>query len=285
MSQTTYNEAISMFYKLKSNYEINKLNHIKELKSSKNVSPPRCISCNRHVGTTFSARVVKDDKLYGRRLTATCGDTSNPCDLKIHIDTEFFHMYKPIINSYLEKIEEHKQEIINMKNNKLFYDSGNDVDVSKFDNQIELMKEDTKMYMMYKDQYNNSIFKKDIENNKEELIEKINNNKKLIKEYLDTKDSTILTTIIDTYNHEIIPIVNKIRTKSYDSMLMIKDKDNYLLVQNKNKLSDHIFPKDGPDEYTIKEFDGVYKSNLKVKTIRNKKNIRNKTSKKLKIDD
>ena len=90
-----FQEAVNTFYTLKGQYdeEIEELRH--KISKKSNLSnkekrdefkklKPRCVNCNRKVGTIFEVKY--DKSTDGRRAKAMCGDRVDPCPLDIELD-------------------------------------------------------------------------------------------------------------------------------------------------------------------------------------------------------
>ena len=109
-------ETLNKYYNLKSSYETKKTEKKKEIKklglSKKEMRDmyrkftPKCISCNRAVGSLFE---TKTDKLKVNTLIAKCGDNSQPCQLDIEIKTGD-------IMSLIKEKREQEEEIENIMN-------------------------------------------------------------------------------------------------------------------------------------------------------------------------
>ena len=90
----TWQDGINDFYKLKRDYESAIDKEVKKLDKGLSIHEkrrefkklkPKCIDCNRPVGTLFTIKYDKDQD--GRILSAICGDRVDPCNLNINIFT------------------------------------------------------------------------------------------------------------------------------------------------------------------------------------------------------
>jgi hypothetical protein len=102
-------EAIFEFFNLRQKYQKN-IKH--NLKIKKRKPRPKCVNCERPVGTIFTIT----DKQYA----AVCGDKSSPCNLDILIIKGHSVFYKNFIETGNMHIATEKQKIIQNKLNILF---------------------------------------------------------------------------------------------------------------------------------------------------------------------
>jgi hypothetical protein len=289
-----YKDALNQFYELKRAYEEKRSNR----DNSKKKNLPQCISCGKMVGTIFKTELIKSDKFYGRKLSATCGDTKQKpsCGLDICIEIDFFQPFREKIQQYSDLIEKHKHDIITIKNDAVFYEKQNAVDI--FNESIEKLKQDIKTQMAYIDQFRESISRKDTNTLKLELNNIISENKEIFETYKkQVKDGenrenneiseNPIKTIVETYCKQIVSLVSEIQQRKYAITTMdvtkISGMEKYTLVQIKNKPQDFLFPKESNNEYNIIKFETNSGSN-QTKKDRSKKpsSKKNKTIKAVK---
>ena len=252
---------INTFYALKKDYDEGKqaifAKHDKQSKDkgkrtkSKNIALPKCVGCSKAVGTIFRAAEVQDGEFYGRRLSAVCGDTKSPCALSIQIDIEHYHLFRPMMNMYLDEVGKNKLDIIRIKNDKLFFDDNDAETLDKFTKATEKMQSNMKLYLAYQDQFHTSLAKPDMTNNVHNLHQLIHKNKGLFEEYKQVESTNEKRTermldIINRYLHEIQPLAQEIDQTTYSNKYMnvetIRKVDVYSLIAQKNTLDDYIFP-------------------------------------------
>ena len=125
----TYKESVDNYYKLKSKYEeqINKIKQnlhnnpklsIRDKKKLFNEFKPKCISCQRPVGTIFSINYNENEDF--RSLLSFCGDRVNPCKLNINLKLDNVETIENYIKELDNSIQEDKNIIIKKKNELLF---------------------------------------------------------------------------------------------------------------------------------------------------------------------
>ena len=134
-------DAVTMYYGLKTQYKqmknetkkklIEKNKQNKSSKTNKTVEmlrdeyktkQPKCVNCERKVGTIFETelRTTYSDDDYRRTLVAKCGDKTAPCDLDIQISLPLINTYDISIRDSKETIDNLKTRIIKIKNDVMF---------------------------------------------------------------------------------------------------------------------------------------------------------------------
>ena len=294
-SNINYKDALKQFYELKKEYEDKKMANLRDPHKKKNI--PNCISCGRMVGTIFKTKLITEKTFHGRRLTAICGDTSKPCELDIKIDIEFFYPFRTEIQQYTDLIDKHKQNIITIKNDAMFFDTQNAVD--NFNETIETLRKDISQQTAYINQFRESINRKDTHKLELDLNGLISENKQLFKTYkkqiedgenIDKLSENPITSIVETYCKNIVKTVSEIQKRKYAITFMdikkISGVDKYTLVQIPNNPQDFLYPKESGNEYDIKTFEtqtfgSTLKQTKKARTDKPKK-PKNKTVKAVK---
>lgn len=231
-----FNDAVFLFYKLKGQYEYHIELYKKIILKNKELSwrekrrmykreKPKCINCNRRVGSIFSItrnpyteknknndndddNINKDEFSDARMLKAYCGDRLNPCPLNIEIATNLFNI-KKYLNEEEVNLTNNKTEIIKYKNDLLFgYLNENDV-LNKFEKLKEKIKSETSNYEFLLNEYNEIVDNKEkinviTENTKEiyTLIEKI---RVTISKYENTDNIDYVNDAVTIYINELLP--------------------------------------------------------------------------------
>ena len=258
MANTNYKNAISTFYILKNNYD-------KGVKD-KNKS---CVLCGKSDGTIFTTNIISTDSFYGRRLSAICGCVKKPCNLNIQIDISYFSMFQKEIKDYIKTVNDHKKNIIMIKNNNIFYgDEEDDDSIKNFSSKTSELKEDMQTLITYQSLFKDSISRPDVSKKEVEMNNLIQENKQLLSEYKISHKEDTLNTIMINYN-VIQELSGQIRKSKYSRTYMEKEDDKYVLNQNVNSFEDFISPKDSEGEYNIRSFD--VKNNTKDKKQKEKK--------------
>lgn len=238
-----YLEELKEFYNLKNKYTLqknalkNKLFNSKDsIESKKKIFSKhnfKCVNCNNLGGTIF----YEDNKI----LKATCGNTSNPCDLNI----EIIKMRQIIINEELYKLnsllKQEKNEIILTKLNFLFNYIDEDKAIEIFEelkmNLTNLQENYNNMYLLYNSITNNSKTKELLNEKNIEYINSINKYKELINLYYTTNDNIYLKDAIYHYNNNLKILTEFLLKLKYLHNNIEYDEENKYLIQKKYNLT------------------------------------------------
>jgi len=170
LQQISYEDSLNEYFKLKNYYETS---HHKEKEKIYDSSPtkkiarqkilqlkPPCIYCKRAVGTIFS----KKDNHY----MAICGDSANPCKLKIDIFSGNFGSNIHLLYNFKEHVEELKDDIIRQKLDNLFNYTTEEKSIALFKKRLEEFNFDSSMLKELIDRHNENYDNP----HKKELIQK-----------------------------------------------------------------------------------------------------------------
>ena len=148
MTTVSFKNALQIYYKLKSTYEISKPK--KSTSTNKihiNIIIPKCVHCHRPVGTFFSS--IYDEEIQSRILIARCGDKIIPCNLNIRIQTGISASLPVCITQLEDEMNKLRNEIINLKNQVLFGYINADVLLKSFEDLKEILAEATTLLTDY----------------------------------------------------------------------------------------------------------------------------------------
>jgi hypothetical protein len=297
---TEINEAITVFYKLKNEYEkdyydkyirpIVSLNKSRREKKSlfQKLPKPKCVNCGRNVGTLFSIKA--DDKLISHKYSATCGDISDPCPLNIQIQMSNVQTFDKITNensSFSGPIATLKTDIIKAKNDLLFGYIKQENAFQLFDQLTNKLKDESEIFDIFLEKYiiayDNPEKKELLTQKKIELEMNIQELKNMMTEYNNIGNEEIVYNAVELYVKNILPILKEIMelTYAYNSVEYIEKDGTYVLIQKKNTLEqlEHAYSKSKLISYvfgTVSKEKAKNKT-LKTKTITQKK--QNKTKK------
>ena len=248
-----YLEKLNQYYSLKKNYETKKQEKKMRILRNDNLSMRQkqdaysklkmnCFNCGRRVGTIFKN---EDGVLY-----AICGDKVNPCILDIKINTGKFVELKELVDIFQVGVDELKESIIIIKLNLLFGYSNEADTLKQFNNLKKELANDLESLMEYKTKMINIL---DNLHNKGELAVEINRfNKKieLIKNTMDEFNETgkiqLIKDMIDVYQLELIPIINKIVNLKYKYFAMEKIDEDHHLIKKTFTLQELLDPFSDP---------------------------------------
>jgi hypothetical protein len=243
-------EAINNFYKEKSKYEmllekekrtIIRNNNLswKEKRDEYKKLKPKCINCNRPVGSIFTITHDTSKTQQNRIFRATCGDRVNPCKFNININPGSFNNIINDLKKEENELKKYKMNIIDEKNKLLFgYISTEDA-VNNFETIKDEIKGSSELLEYYYKEYNN-IF--DNEEKKKELKQLlsssylfINQIKDAVNNYKKTNNTHYCQDAVTMYVEQLKPMLDKIRDLKYNMSYVDYDVKTgvYNLVQQK----------------------------------------------------
>jgi hypothetical protein len=249
----TYKESIDNYYKLKSKYEeqINKIKQnlhnnpklsIRDKKKLFNEFKPKCISCQRPVGTIFSINYNENEDF--RSLLSFCGDRVNPCGLNININVGSYLLLPTLLKMNEEDIENIKNSIIIDKNKLLFGLLQTENALDNFDEFKKEINDISALYEYYLELFNDLVNNKEKKEELNKNIELLNINilsiKKAIQDYNSTGDTQFIKDAIEIYinnlqvNGKNDSITKKIQDLKYKQNYVEYDEstNTYHLIQN-----------------------------------------------------
>jgi hypothetical protein len=221
-----YTQGLHQYFKIKSDYEKSLILKKKEIykkyensnKAKQKIAKimPKCIQCNRSVGTKF--------ELKDRYYTAYCGDTRNPCKLNIKIYAGHNDYENNIVLSLTKSnLDEIKTEIIEKKMQTILNYITEQSSSSQFKQLIEKYNMYNKEYIESLKYYEETIYgdiRKECIREKQihiyELLEHIN---EMIK------DGNI-EPAVKMQVKELFPEIENLRKLKYDIMEMTIVKNN-----------------------------------------------------------
>ena len=242
----TWQEGINDFYKLKRDYEsaidkeVKKLDKgmsIKEKRKEFQKLKPKCIDCNRPVGTLFSIKYDKEQD--GRILSATCGDRVDPCNLNINIFTGYTETYPEIIKGLENDIKKIKNQIIVDKNKLLFGFIDTDAALDKFDDYTFLIGEKTErlttVLELYLNEVDNTEINETMKTLQGEIYMTIGYIKDAIVSYDKTNNTQFVQDSVNIYVNQLTPKVNQLMNLKYNYNNVELEGGVFKLIQKKNK--------------------------------------------------
>lgn len=237
-----YIESLNTYFDMKNEYINNvysmKKQVFKKAKSKKAARmmiaelKPKCINCDRPVGSIFSNE--------GRTYLARCGDPKNPCNLDIRIFAGEFVKIDNLLEIFQEDLQNEKEYIIRQKLDTLFnYISENDA-VIIFKKQLEKYTETNAFLKELVDEYADIYFneeKKDKIQKKIEHIAKIQERfNDIIVKYKQSDNMSLLKDAMEIYVSEIKPEMENLQMIKYETMEIEKEKDDYIMIQRAYRL-------------------------------------------------
>ena len=291
MSNVNFKEALNEYFKLKNKYDSLIQKEIRLIGSNEDLTKrekrnafqklkPRCINCQRSVGTVFSSKMDKE-KNY-RILSAFCGDIVNPCDLRIIINAgNGVESYLDIISNVEKHIQEEKNQLIQDKNDLLFGYITTEEALNKF----EILKKDisdfTNSYSFHlgelNDITNNKTKMENLKKNQETAYLLINEIKEAIQKFNETNQISFVNDSVEIYINQLQPLLDTIRNTKYSTNRVETEDNIYHLIQEKFTITDIESALVLPEVIEFYLGSGN-KTSIKNKTRKVRKNITNQNS-------
>jgi hypothetical protein len=247
-----YNESLYEYFRLKNRYETKLYIARKtafESAVSKKVGKkraqlvkPKCIQCDRPVGTIFSR---KDE-----RYMAICGDTVEPCKLNIEIFSGGYDNIQNYLYLFYEQLQDEKDIIIRQKLDTLFNYVSEAESIQLFKKTLENFNFESQTVKNLMDSHNENYHNPD----KNELIQKkkdlifvfIERIRALLEEYEKTDNREVLKTAVQLQIDDLLPETRNLRLLQSEHMEMNehktkKGKVEYALFKNDVALSKDDF--------------------------------------------
>ena len=288
----TWQEGINDYYKLKRDYEssidkeIKKLDKglsIKEKRNEFKKLKPKCIDCNRPVGTTFSTTFNKDKD--GRILSAVCGDKVDPCNLNINIFLGYTETYPEIIKGLENDIKKIKNEIIVDKNKLLFGFITTEQALENFDSYSATISEKTErltsVLELYLNETDNTEVNETIRTLQSEIYLTVGYIKDAMISYDRTNNTQFVQDSVNIFVNQLTPKMTQLMNLKYNYNNVELDNGVFKLVQKKISIEQIELTY---NDSTVNSFEYktiAYKQKLtKSKTAKNKDSVsKNKTLK------
>ncbi len=221
-----YIVALDKYYNLKNIY---KQSIKKGLKENGPGFKPKCINCERPVGTFFYTSY--NPEVDGRNLIAICGDKQTPCDLKIDINVGYCNSLQEDLKEVETLIRNIKNDIIYDKNNAMFGYILKDKALKNFEIFKSSISEYTDRLKTNIEQYDFIINNKNIKNEILKLEFEVNVDIEQIKSLINTSNNTNNTQFVidavELYQHTLKP--------KLDNLMNLKYKYNFLEFNETDK--------------------------------------------------
>jgi hypothetical protein len=227
-----YYEKLNKYYTLKNNYQENTTKVKNDISDNPDLSrkdkrklflekKPKCINCNRPVGSIFETSITELIKT----LKAKCGSTIDPCPLNLELNIGYYLLYSHDLKNAEEKINKLKLQIILLKNNLLFNYGNKTHIMSEFNRIKDDLTSEIDLYEYTLSQYNQYLNIHEREKINNDLLNDISQAIELFqskcKEYELTPSHTLLQETIDIYIEQIIPLIEE------------KNKNNFHIIKTR----------------------------------------------------
>ena len=255
--KANYMECIHTFYELKKLYEdrVHKIKRdiFKAAKSKKEAKmkmallKPKCLYCERPVGSIF--------KTEARTFTARCGDSSRPCAFHIELYGGEYSDVSTMLDAYKKSVEIIKQEIIIDKLNVLYRFISERDGVDLFKDNLDVYTFQSVHLSNLKKEYGDLYFSEEIDEKVQQKNAKIlgiqDRIGELIQEYKNTENPEIIRDAMTLYDRELVPEINNLQLIRWQTREISQDEKTgkFELFQRNWRL--------GQVEYTFGEYPRV----------------------------
>lgn len=223
-----YNVKKKIFNKAKSKKAARKM--IAELK-------PKCVNCNRPVGSLFSNE--------GRTYTARCGDVKAPCNLDIQIFAGEFGSIDSFLTTFHDIIQNNKEDIIKQKLDTLFNYVDEKESIALFKQKLQDYTESNMFLKELNNEYVNVFFNEEKKEKMQKKIEHVSKMQErfndLIVKYKKSDNRETLKDAMNVYVNEIKPEMDNLQMMKYEMMEMNHENNDYVLFQKDYRLSNLDF--------------------------------------------
>ena len=238
-----YMESLNTYFEMKTEYNkkvYTMKKQVFEKARSKKIAKkmiaelrPKCINCDRPVGSIFSNE--------GRTYYARCGDSKNPCNLDIRIFAGEFGKIDHFITSFQNSIQDKKQDIIQQKLDTLFNYIGEKEAISLFKKELEDYTEVNSFLKTLTDEYTSIFFNEDKKEKIQKKLEHIGKIQErfndLLTKYKQSDNRELLKDAMTIYISEIKPEMENLQMIKYETMEINKEKEEYIMFQKEYRLS------------------------------------------------
>jgi hypothetical protein len=255
-------ESLNTYFEMKTEYqrkvyEMKKqvFNKAKSKKAAKKLMAelkPKCINCNRPVGSLFTNE--------GRNYLARCSDAKNPCNLDIKIFAGEYGLLDNFLNTFQREIQDTKEKIIKQKLDTLFNYIGEREAIAIFKKQLQEYTEVNTFLKELVDEYTMLNFNEDKKEKVQKKMahigviqERFND---LIEKYNQSNNRELLKDAMTVYINDIKPEMENLQMMKYETMEINKEEDHYVMFQK---------------EYRLDKLDFTFGSYPKVLKFRSKK--------------
>ena len=213
-NNSNYLSCLQQYFKLKNDYFNNLLNKKRSVyKKAPNKASgrriaatvkPTCIYCKRNVGTLFSYK--------SKHYKAICGDTVNPCALKIDIFTGDLYNIFELIETFDVSLKELREDIINLKLDSLFDYNSKETSLKLYEQKLKDYTDESETFQELIEKYNELFFmddekKKIYDDNRILIKNKTDDVNKLLQEYKETDNIQLLKEAVQIQIDDIIPTI------------------------------------------------------------------------------
>lgn len=239
-------DVMNTFYQLKSKYNDDYEKEKKEImygkktrklsfKEKKNLiksAIPKCVNCQRRVGSIFEIKVNDN---FERVLKAMCGDRKDPCPFDIEINLGITYDLRDLMNENEEETNKFKHQIILDKNDFLFGYIDSEEAVQKFDeikDEIKGSIETSEYYLSLLNEKTDNVDKKNnLKKIQTQVYTNISNIQKYTDQYKKTHNKQFMSDIARIYYEDMTPRLKEIMEEKYAASYVDHENHMNVLVQ------------------------------------------------------
>jgi Leucine-rich repeat (LRR) protein len=240
-------ESLNTYFKMKTEYHKQiydiKKQVYKKAKSKKIARKmmaelkPKCINCDRPVGSLFSNKE--------RTYVARCGDANAPCNLDIRIFAGEYEYIDSSLKQFQDGIQMYKEEIIKQKLDTLFNYIDERESISLFKKKLEDYTETNVIFKELNNQYIDIFFNEEKKEKMQKKIEHISKIQErfndLILKYKRSDNREILKDAMNIYVNEIKPEMDNLQMIKYETMEINEHDNDSQLFQKEYRLDKLTF--------------------------------------------
>ena len=228
-----YVDALNKYFQLKNKYQ-EKIHAAKRkaFRSSKSKKQgkirasaikPKCVNCKREVGTIFEKR----DKHY----LAICGDSANPCNLKIDLFTGYYSSLLDTVYVFKEIEDQLKDTIIMQKLDTLLNYVDENKAIKDFKENMNKYTEDSafvkELISDYDELYNNVNKREEIARQRSKIFVIKDKIGELMDEYNKSENREVLKTAMQLQQDELMPAIENQRRLISEHMEIISESNPF----------------------------------------------------------
>lgn len=228
--EAEYYDNLNEYFRLKSKYEMElkndrrdvraiaakRLMSLSKIKSRVSAVKGKCVNCRRRVGSIF--------KQHEMRYLAYCGDSVEPCPLKIEIYRGDYMNCMDMIQYYEDMVSTTKEDIIKHKMDTLFEYISDKQSAAEFKPLVDNYRLFDTIYKDKLDDYETAYFgesRKELVRLKQMKLYEIERSlEDLMEEYRRTHSRQVLSDFMDAMTKEYIPEKEQLRKIKYATMEM-----------------------------------------------------------------
>ena len=237
-----YQECLYEYFELKKAY-VNRVSKVKrdtylsaktkkEARARLSVLKPKCILCDRPVGSIFENK--------GRHFIARCGDKAHPCAFHIELFAGEYGVVTEMMESSQRVIDFTKQNIIENKLDVLFKYMDEKTGVELFKEDLDFYTKENVQFTALKHEYDSLYFDEELHEKlavKKRKIGEIKDRiRDLVQTYRKEDNPEILEDAMTVYVRELMPEIQNEAVLKWPTREMNENDPTFTLFQRKWRL-------------------------------------------------